>query len=171
MRTRVLISEVLLISVVYRPKLYFVKLDIQACFDTINQDRLLQILESILQDDTYSISRHVSMFVNRERPFRKFVREARSTEEFVNFPDFAFDLAEQLGKSVFVDQVRMTTERRDQFLKLLKEHVKDNIVKVGVSRSVAEGEVADLPIQIGSRYYQQKVGIPQGSVLSTLLCK
>ena len=51
-------------------------------------------------------------------------------EEFVNFPDFAFQLAEQLSRSVFVDQVRATTERREQVLKLLREHVKDNIVKV-----------------------------------------
>ncbi len=32
----------------YRPSLYFVKVDVQACFDSINQDKLLEILEEIL---------------------------------------------------------------------------------------------------------------------------
>lgn len=41
---------------------------------------------------------------------------------------------------------------RDQILAVVEEHVKRNIVK------------------IGSHYYLQKLGIPQGSVLSSLLC-
>ena len=31
-----------------RPKLYFVKVDVQACFDTIEQSKLLQILRDVL---------------------------------------------------------------------------------------------------------------------------
>ena len=30
-----------------RPKLYFVKVDVQACFDTIEQSKLLQILRNV----------------------------------------------------------------------------------------------------------------------------
>lgn len=30
------------------PKLYFVKVDVQACFDTIEQDKLLEILKDII---------------------------------------------------------------------------------------------------------------------------
>ena len=33
-----------------RPKLYFVKLDVQACFDTIDQIKLLQILRQIISE-------------------------------------------------------------------------------------------------------------------------
>ena len=33
-----------------RPKLYFVKVDVQACFDTIEQTKLLQILREILSE-------------------------------------------------------------------------------------------------------------------------
>lgn len=33
-----------------RPKLYFVKLDVQACFDTIDQTKLLQILRLIISE-------------------------------------------------------------------------------------------------------------------------
>jgi hypothetical protein len=33
-----------------RPKLYFVKVDVRACFDTIQQDKLLKIVEDILSE-------------------------------------------------------------------------------------------------------------------------
>lgn len=34
----------------YRPQLYFVKLDVQACFDTITQAKLIQILRDIISE-------------------------------------------------------------------------------------------------------------------------
>ena len=33
----------------HSPKLYFVKVDAQACYDTIKQDKLLEIVQSILE--------------------------------------------------------------------------------------------------------------------------
>lgn len=33
-----------------RPKLYFVKVDVRACFDTIKQDKLLEIVDAILRE-------------------------------------------------------------------------------------------------------------------------
>jgi telomerase reverse transcriptase len=36
--------------VISRPKLYFVKVDVQACFDTIEQSKLLQILRDVLSE-------------------------------------------------------------------------------------------------------------------------
>jgi retron-type reverse transcriptase len=33
-----------------RPQLYFVKLDVQACFDTITQAKLIQILRDIISE-------------------------------------------------------------------------------------------------------------------------
>lgn len=34
----------------HRPKFYFVKVDVRACFDTIKQDKLLEIVEGLLKD-------------------------------------------------------------------------------------------------------------------------
>ena len=39
-----------------RPKLYFVKVDVQACFDTIEQTKLLGILRDLLSE----VCMHVS---------------------------------------------------------------------------------------------------------------
>jgi len=57
-----------------------------------------------------------------------------------------------LKNSVLADNVTCKYVQRDRILKLLKEHILTNIVKVG------------------DKYYQQIQGIPQGSVLSALLC-
>lgn len=54
--------------------------------------------------------------------------------------------------TVFVGNVGVQTHNKDELVKLLKEHVQQNLVK------------------IGKKYYRQKNGIPQGSVVSSLLC-
>ena len=45
-----------------------------------------------------------------------------------------------------------TFEERHALLALLREHISQNVIK------------------IGKQFYRQKQGIPQGSILSTLLC-
>lgn len=64
--------------------------------------------------------------------------------------------------------------KRQAVLQLLEQHITDNIVKVrGMpcpgrsSRLVLSGPGN---AQIGNEYYRQVVGIPQGSILSSLLC-
>ena len=54
-------------------------------------------------------------------------------------------------------------------IELLEQHITDNIVKVSpcVARHLC---LCSQPRQIGNDYYRQVVGIPQGSILSTLLC-
>lgn len=135
-----------------RPRLYMVKLDIRACFDSIDQDQLIIILEKVIQESEYSITRYTTLASSRNTVMRRFLKEARAADEFAQFPEIAFRLADVLRRAVFVDQVRPSTESRQAVLAMLKEHIKDNIVRIGRS------------------YYRQTVGIPQGSILSTLLC-
>ena len=58
-----------------------------------------------------------------------------------------------MRNAVFMDQVVHNFEDRDDILYLIEEHILNNLVK------------------IGNKFYRQATGIPQGSVLSTLLCK
>lgn len=44
-----------------RPKLYFVKVDVQACFDSIEQTKLLEILRDLISE----VSRIAFMFFRR----------------------------------------------------------------------------------------------------------
>jgi hypothetical protein len=46
-----------------RPKLYFVKVDVQACFDTIEQSKLLQILRDVLSGVCHRASPGFGVFL------------------------------------------------------------------------------------------------------------
>ncbi|CAE7135227.1 unnamed protein product [Rhizoctonia solani] len=65
---------------------------------------------------------------------------------------YASKLAACLRHIIFSDQVVYGFDYQEDILDLLEEHITDNIVR------------------IGSELYRQVVGIPQGSILSTLLC-
>ncbi|THG96236.1 hypothetical protein EW026_g5564 [Hermanssonia centrifuga] len=134
------------------PKLYFVKLDVQACFDTIEQTKLLQILRTILSEEEYLIQRHGQVGVAANKAKRTYVKMAMPADDHPHFLKMASKLAEALRHTIFVDQVLYPTAERKEILELLEQHITDNIVK------------------IGNDYYRQVVGIPQGSILSTLLC-
>lgn len=144
--------------------LYFAKLDVQSCFDTIPQRHLLAVVEKIVSQDEYSIARHTEIRVaNRQRfqngigppakPTRKFVARAKPVRDLSEFEHVVnSELATKKKKTVFVNSVVPSFQKKDRLLQLLGEHVGRNLVK------------------IGKKYYRQKEGIPQGSVLSTTLC-
>ncbi|VDB94295.1 unnamed protein product [Peniophora sp. CBMAI 1063] len=134
------------------PKLYFVKVDVQACFDTIEQTKLLRLLRDIISEDEYSIIRYGEVTQTTDKIKRTFHKKACPADDPPHFLKLAKDLAHTLRSSIFVDQVNYPTEKRHSVLELLEEHITENYVK------------------IGGVYYQQIVGIPQGSVCSSLLC-
>lgn len=79
-----------------RPKLYFVKVDVQACFDTIEQTKLLSILRDMISEvcfivvvtiarykgpyslwqDAYMIQRYGTVNKAGEKIQRKYVKKA-----------------------------------------------------------------------------------------------
>ncbi|KAG9006699.1 hypothetical protein FRB93_008431 [Tulasnella sp. JGI-2019a] len=134
------------------PKFYFVKVDVRAAFDSIDQDKLIDVLYELLSQEEYTVKRWSQVAPTSIASKRSFHRQAMPRWEQPSFPAFAETLAKVLQNSVFVDKVNYSSADRDAILRLLEEHVTRNMVK------------------IGPHFYQQTVGIPQGSVLSTLLC-
>lgn len=144
--------------------LYFAKVDVQSCFDTIPQRRVLDIIEKLVSEDEYSIARHAEIKApnpHRSRagveppakPARRFMAKARPTHDLSVFEHTVNnELAARKKNTVFVDSVVRNRRSKVDLLDLLEEHVERNIVK------------------IGKKFYRQKEGIPQGSVISTLLC-
>ncbi|KAH9481585.1 Telomerase reverse transcriptase [Psilocybe cubensis] len=127
------------------PKLYFVKLDVQACFDTIDQTKLLHVIRQLISEDVYMIQKYGQVRSLAGKIRRMFLKKAVPEDDHPHFMRYAADLAGSLRDVIFVDQ-------KQEVLQLLEEHITENIVK------------------IGSTYYRQMVGIPQGSILSTILC-
>ncbi len=56
--------------------MYFVKVDVRACFDTIDQSKLLEILVELLSRDNYLRQRYGSISFGNGRVQRKYVRKA-----------------------------------------------------------------------------------------------
>ncbi|KAM0789504.1 hypothetical protein ACM66B_000323 [Microbotryomycetes sp. NB124-2] len=134
------------------PKLYFVKVDAQACYDTIKQDKMLKIVETILQESEYIVRQYGQVTSVMHRPSRQFKRSVDAANDVQPFPEAAAAMANDLHHAIIVDQVRQVSASRDDVLRLLREHITTNLVRVG------------------KHLLRQKDGIPQGSVLSSLLC-
>ena len=144
--------------------LYFVKVDVQACFDRIPQERVLALVEALASEHEYRIGRHAeirppegarrdAVVPSSARPLRRFLSSAHAPADFCSFGErVEGSLASGRKNTIFVDSVVQKTHTQDSLLGLLEEHIRRNLVKVG------------------KRIYRQKVGIPQGSVLSSMLC-
>ena len=142
------------------PQLFFVKVDVQTCFDTIPQARLLQHLKELISADSYEIGKHAEINSGDERwagsarkPSRRFISSAYPARDFPTFsPTLANELAQFKKRTIYNSSGNPQVWDTTQLLKLLQQHVQKNVIK------------------IGKRYYRQKNGIPQGSIVSSLLC-
>lgn len=137
--------------------LYFVKVDIEECYDSIDQCRLFEIASRLLDKmDEYVIRRYVTVVAANGRLKRSFQRQATSLTDFQ--PSFVRFVQHKVNERnwsnmIFVDQVLHAQVNASTLLRQLESHLFNNIVKVN-----------------RRRYFKQVRGIAQGSVLSTLLC-
>ncbi|GAD98225.1 telomerase reverse transcriptase [Paecilomyces variotii No. 5] len=133
--------------------LYFAKLDIQSCFDTIPQGSLIALIEEIVSEQEYCMTKQVEIKPargdQRSKPSKRFGARAAPLRD----PTASRGAGKSIkSSSVLVDTGTLKEHNKDDLLDLLEEHVRRNIIK------------------IGKRYFRQKNGIPQGSVLSSILC-
>lgn len=145
--------------------LYFAKVDVQAAFDTIPQSAIVGLLDSIPQQRSYRIAKHAEISsksldgsadsgkMTKSKPTRKWLSTAlkeRDTSTFLQLLENQPQTAQK--DTVFIDSVVKKQYDTSQLLQLVASHIQQNLVK------------------IGKKFYRQKQGIPQGSVLSSILC-
>jgi telomerase reverse transcriptase len=144
-------------------QLYFAKVDVRSAFDTIPQDAVVQLMESVPSQREYSITKHAEVQPGNRtmdgpektatRATRRWHLSALPHGEPPPFTDrLNSSLANKKKNTVFIDGVAHKSHDTRSILALLADHVGRNLVK------------------IGRKYYRQKRGIPQGSVLSSKLC-
>jgi telomerase reverse transcriptase len=118
-------------------------------------------MSTILSESEYRIARHMEVKPGDgyhegdkpSNPMRKWMALAKAPDDFQSFNEnLESDLAVGRKNTVFVESIVNQFRETDELLSLLAEHVQRNMVK------------------IGKKFYRQKEGIPQGSVLSSLLC-
>ncbi|CAM1506740.1 Fc.00g063810.m01.CDS01 [Cosmosporella sp. VM-42] len=144
-------------------RLCFAKVDVQGAFDTIPQAAVIKLMGSVPSQNKYTITKHAEVKPG-ERPMvvgpqaslkaiRRWHATAMVDRNSSHFSErLESDLAGKKKNTVFVDSAVQKTHSVQDLLALLSEHVEQNLVKVG------------------KKYYRQKIGIPQGSVLSSFLC-
>ncbi|PBP24578.1 Telomerase reverse transcriptase [Diplocarpon rosae] len=147
------------------PPLYFAKLDVTAAFDTIPQHAILALLATIPSQASYRIARHCELKPSdsSSTPNLSFTsRPLRTYPAYAHPSTSQLTLADQLSvpgnplaakkNTIFVESIVNHSRDTPEILALLREHIAQNLVK------------------IGKKFYRQKSGIPQGSVVSSLLC-
>lgn len=141
--------------------LYFVKVDVQACFDTVPQEHLLQVVTSLLSSEEYHVEKHAEVKPPQVVGQRQEMLKTKAVIKFNALARPANRLGHEglesheangQGNVIAVGPLGHQSHNKHAIADLLREHVEHNIVK------------------IGRKYYRQKNGIPQGSVLSSLLC-
>lgn len=153
------------------PKLYFVKVDVRKCYDTIPAGKALELAKALLVDN--HTKEFKSYFMHKFQNILCTANPKNTQVRYTRIPEYlvstqtGFESARTLaGKSeiptalkalkpttkVIIDQANGSVQDGEKLAALLKEHLLLNLIKVG------------------KKVYRQKVGIPQGSVLSTLLC-
>jgi telomerase reverse transcriptase len=122
---------------------------------------VLRCISSIPSESEYRIAKHVEIKPGigyyagdeRSKPMRKWTALAKAPDDFQSFDEnLESKLAADRKNTVFVENITNQFRKKDDLLDLLAEHIQRNMVK------------------IGKKYYRQKEGIPQGSVLSSLMC-
>ena len=141
--------------------LYFAKVDVANCFDTMPQDKILELMERICSQPAYCPVRHAEISAKRIQAQSDFIvarkfrdREpARGPQDHQAFQNFiAMNNGERKSNTVFVQQSVPSMRDRDKLMKMLSDHITHNQVK------------------IGKKFFNQKRGIPQGSIVSSMLC-
>jgi len=139
-------------------KLYFGSVDIHHCYDNIDQEHLLGVVGGILSEDDYLIQRYsiVHPFQSMGRIIRRQKKQVGPPETFAPFNSTATALATQYHNTVFVDAVVCVLTKKSKVMEQLREHLTSHLV-------TTRG-------RYGDRFLVQTKGIPQGSVLSSMLC-
>ncbi|XP_045042162.2 telomerase reverse transcriptase isoform X2 [Desmodus rotundus] len=140
------------------PQLYFVKVDVMGAYDALPQNRLVEVIANVIepQEHTYCLRQYAVVQRTAHGHVRKSFKRHVST--FTDLQPYMKQFVQQLQKTsslrdaVVIEQSCSLNEASsslfDFFLRLVHNHV----------------------IRIGGKFYVQCQGIPQGSILSTLLC-
>lgn len=147
----------------YQNCLFMVKLDVKACFDSIPHEKLIEVLvQRVLPKEEYTIQKYDVIKFIHGRPFKLFKKYASPCSDFSNLPAHlrqkkvakkTMDRRRAGGSArIIVDKVAGSHLDRNEILAILHDHICCNYVKVG------------------DRMCVQRVGIPQGSILSSMLC-
>lgn len=147
---------------------YAAAVDLDKCFDMVDTARLFDIVQSLWQsfDEREGHSDGTPLTVQRyyvshqlrseERPAVRTIRIVSHDGSLLSLPEVADALSKRFRDSIVTDSVVFQNTCRKEALELLAAHLFQHVVRI--------------PTVTGHSNVMQIRGIPQGSVLSPLLC-
>nr|XP_017232034.1 PREDICTED: telomerase reverse transcriptase-like [Daucus carota subsp. sativus] len=133
------------------PRLFIVVADVSKAYESVNQDKLLSVMEDFFSSDKYLLEKFHRVVCTK--------KSLRVSEHIISgLQDTSAGLRKSMSdvagpsNCVIVDKEWRKYIKKEELFSTLYEHVKQNV------------------LQIDKRFYLQSVGIPQGSMLSPLLC-
>ncbi|KAL3695661.1 hypothetical protein R1sor_009737 [Riccia sorocarpa] len=134
------------------PRLHMVVCDVTKAYDSIQQEKLLEIVSSYLRSSDYNVLKYTSVTPALASVRVSHGRSPTRACERRSFSQLVPYLTAKHSHCIFTDQGSCSSVRKEKILVLLEELLKRNIIKMG------------------KQFYQQTVGIPQGSTISSILC-
>ncbi|XP_044027249.1 telomerase reverse transcriptase [Siniperca chuatsi] len=141
--------------------LYFVKVDVSGAYESLPHDKLIEVIGQALspvQDELFTIRRYAKIWSDSHEGLKKsFVRQADFLEDNMgstNMKGFVMSLQKR-GKvhhAILVEQHFCSDLHGREALQFFTQMLTGSVV------------------QFGKKTYRQCRGIPQGSVVSSLLC-
>ncbi|XP_076902584.1 LOW QUALITY PROTEIN: telomerase reverse transcriptase-like [Bidens hawaiensis] len=125
------------------PCVYMVVADVQKAYDSISQDKLLHLMKDVIVDD--HLLHDTQQIIASKRHFQV-IPYVNSCKRFRS------GAQNRSSHGVTVDQGTRRTATKNNLWVNLQQHVKNNL------------------LCMDKQFYLQNVGIPQGSILSSLLC-
>ena len=140
-------------------KLFFAKVDIEKCYDRINQDYLLGLVQNLVLHNTYVVQRVKMDCANFIRGggenIIRYKTIVEAVDDYRSFYIGEHELARGNQNTIF-DLLKCSLVEKNKVLDLLREHLFQHTV-------ISSG-------RYGRKILQQSSGISQGSSLSMLLC-
>eukprot|EP01132_Coremiostelium_polycephalum_P002657 gene2657-3297_t len=145
--------------------IYFLTIDINKCYDFLDQEKLLNILKGIFQSDSYIIQK-ISTVGNRKGN----TTIQNKTFATSNPPSISFENTPHQSKlGVSTTTTTTTNKKIPTYTILLDKGGYKMITKENV-KNIFHEHISNQLIQYQSELMQQVVGIPQGLICSPLLC-
>ncbi|XP_031759448.1 telomerase reverse transcriptase isoform X3 [Xenopus tropicalis] len=140
-------------------KFYFVKTDVKGAYDTIPHSKLDEVILKVINpnaNEVYCIRRYASVSVDSTgRIIKSFKRHVSALADVLpNMKQFVSKQQEKnlTRNTILVEQSLLLNESSVKLLAVFQQMIRSHILR------------------IEDRYYMQCCGIPQGSMLSTILC-
>ncbi|MQM11480.1 hypothetical protein Taro_044383, partial [Colocasia esculenta] len=134
------------------PEVFIVVCDVSKAFDSIDQERLLDVMKDVLQKEEYHVRKYAQVICSRELMRVLYGRVCVNQSKASDIMNSFSSIRSRSSHGVLVGQGIGRRIKLVEIRRLLHEHVKSNM------------------LQLGQEFYLQKSGIAQGSLLSSLLC-